>query len=262
MAFRIEKTGRAVLAVFAVMVVPTAFGQDFRYEAFHWHSRPPYIKKAGDKGVLTITASGVSFEETYAKKKPKHPHIWKWEYQDIQQLRMAPTSLSVLTYKSNKWKLGADREYYFTLVSADQTFQKAFAVLKNRLDQRFVAAIPEKPADALWTISARRLTPFGGDEGLLRVGPNEIVYESEKKGESRSWRYEDIENVTSSGPFSLIVTTFERAGMHYGNLKAFNFELKQPLDEGRYNDLWLRLNQSKGLSILNSYRETPVASAK
>jgi hypothetical protein len=43
--------------------------------------------------------------------------------------------------------------------------------------------------------------------------------------------------------------------MHYGDRKGFNFQLKQPLDEARYNDLWLRLERSKGLQILDSYRQ-------
>jgi hypothetical protein len=46
--------------------------------------------------------------------------------------------------------------------------------------------------------------------------------------------------------------------MHYGSRKSFEFELKQRLEEARYNDLWLRLNQSKGLKILNSYRDTKI----
>ena len=65
----------------------------------------------------------------------------------------------------------------------------------------------------------------------------------------------DIENISSAGPFELTITTFERAKTHYGDLKGFNFELKQRLEEARYNELWLRLNQSKGLKILDSYRE-------
>jgi hypothetical protein len=53
----------------------------------------------------------------------------------------------------------------------------------------------------------------------------------------------------------LTITTFERAKTHYGDLKGFNFELKRPLEEDRYNELWLSLNRSKGLKILNSYRQ-------
>ena len=254
MEFRIEKRALALLSGL-VLLAPAGFAQqEFRYDAWHGHSRPPHIKRAGNMGTLTITDSGVAFEETYKDgKKPKHPHAWRWDYQDIQQLKLAPKSLTVLTYRDNKWKLGADRAYKFDLVS-DKTFIDAFEFLKSRLDQRFVAEIPDRVSDVLWEIPVKHLLRFGGDEGVLQAGPNEIVYKSANKSDSRTWRYQDIENISSSGPFQLTLTTFERAKTHYGDLKGFNFELKQPLAEARYNDLWLRLNQSKGLKILNSYR--------
>ena len=255
MEFRIEKRALARLSVLALLAPAIFAQQEFRYEAWHGHSRPPHIKKAGNMGALAITGSGISFQETNKDaRQPKHPHAWRWFYQDIQQLRMGPKALTVLTYKDNKWKLGADREYEFDLVS-DQTFEGAYQFLKSRTDQRFVAEIPDRVSNALWEIPVKHLLRFGGDEGTLQVGADEIVYKSAKKGESRTWRYPDIENVSSSGPFQLTVTTFERAKTHYGNLKGFNFELKQRLEEARYNDLWLRLNRSKGLKILNSYRE-------
>ncbi len=254
MEFRVETRTLAVLS--GLMLAATAgFGQELRYEVWHGHSRPPHIKKAGNPGTLTVSASGIAFEETYkGGKKPKHPHAWRWSYNDIQQLKVAPKSMTVLTYKDNKWKLGADREYEFDL-TGEKTFADAYAFLKGRLDQRFVAEIPDRVGNALWEIPVKHLLRFGGDEGVLQVGPDEIVYASEKKGESRTWRFEDIENISSSGPFQLTITTYERAKTHYGNLKGFNFELKQRLDERRYNELWVRLNRSKGLNILDSYRE-------
>src|SRR5271157_6459598 len=254
MALRFEKRLGALLIGLALLAPALFAQQEFRYDAWHGHSRPPHIKKAGNMGTLTITNAGVSFEETYKEgRKPKHPHEWRWDYQDIQQLKIAPQSLTVLTYKDNKWKLGADREYRFDLVS-DKTFDAAFGVLKNRLDRRFVAAIPDHVSNVLWEIPVKHLLRFVGDEGVIQVGPDEIVYKSAKQGESRTWRYLDIDNISSSGPFQLTITTFERAKTHYGNLKGFNFELKQRLEEARYNELWLRLNQSKGLQILDSYR--------
>jgi len=88
---------------------------------------------------------------------------------------------------------------------------------------------------------------------VLQVGTSQIVYKSAKKGETRTWRYEDIDNISSSGPFSLTITTFERAKLDYGSRRQFNFQLKQRLEEARYNDLWGRSNQSKGPQILSSY---------
>jgi len=254
MEFRIEKRAGAFLIGLALLA-PVSFAQDLRYDVWHGHSRPPHIKKAGNMGTLTITDAGVSYEEVYkGGKQPRHPHAWRWDYQDIQQLKIAPKSLRVLTYKDEKWKLGADREYEFDLVS-DKTFETAYDVLKTRLDQRFVAVISDHLSNVLWEIPVKHLLRFGGDEGVIQVGPDEVVYKSAKPGESRTWRYEDIDSISSSGPFQLTFTTFERATTHYGNLKGFNFELKQQLEEARFNDLWLRLNRSKGLKVLDSNRE-------
>jgi hypothetical protein len=254
MEFRIEKRAFALLSGLAFLAPASVAQQDLRYDVWHGHSRPPHIRKAGNMGTLTFTDSGIAFEERYEGKKPKHPHAWRWDYQDIQQLKIAPKTLTVLTYKNNKWKLGAEREYQFDLV-ADKTFEDAYQLLKGRLDQRLVAAIPDRLSNILWEIPVKHLLRFGGDEGVLQVGPDAIVYRSADKADSRTWRYEDIENIGSSGPFDLTITTFERAKTHYGNLKGFNFELKRRLEEDRYNELWLRLNQSKGLKVLNSYKE-------
>jgi hypothetical protein len=290
MEFRIEKRTLALVSALLLSAPAILAQTEFRYEAWHGHPGPPRIRK-GNMGTLFITSSGILFEERYPSgKRPKNPHERFWAYPDIQELKVAPRSLTVLTYKDDKWKLGADRQYQFDLVPcppdlalyknagsaenhvvrtsslgrceagtglvSEKTFQEAYPFLEQRLDQRFVAAIAERLADVLWEMPVKHLLRFGGDEGVLRVGADMLVYSSETKGESRTWRYEDIDNISSSGPFQLTVTTFERATAHYGDLKGFNFALKERLEEARYNDLWLRLNQTKGLKILDSYRET------
>lgn len=254
MAFRIEETTIGCIA--GLLLAPALFAQhSFQYDAWHGHSRPPYVSKSGGLGMLTIDDAGVSFQEKYQNgKPPKHPHTWHWDYQDIQQLKISPRSLSVLTYKDNKWKLGADRQYDFNLVSED-SFEESYQVLKSRLDQRLVAAMAGTLASKLWELPVKHLGTFGGDEGTLQVGTSEIAYESPNKRNSRTWRFEDIDNISTSGPFELTITTFERARLDYGGRKQFNFQLKQCLGEARYNDLWLRLNQSKGLKVLSLYPE-------
>jgi hypothetical protein len=227
---------------------PGAFAQpEFRYHSWHGHSRPPHIKRAGEMGTLVITDAGVAFAGS-----PKH--TWRWAWEDIEQLKLAPASVTVLTYRGNKWKPGADREYRFDLLDG-KTPEGAYAYLKGRLDQRLVAEMPDRAASALWEIPVKRLLRFGGEQGVLQVSASEIVYKSAARDESRTWRYQDIDNISSSGPFQLTVTSFERAAMHYGDRKGFNFELRQPLDEARYNDLWLRLERARGLQILDSYRQ-------
>lgn len=101
----------------------------------------------------------------------------------------------------------------------------------------------------------KRLGRIRGSEGALLVGADRIVYRTSRQGDSRTWRYSDIENISTSGPFQLTITTFERDKFHYGNYKGFNFQLKEALDEARYDELWRRLNQSKGLKLIGSYRD-------
>ena len=220
-----------------------AFAQPFEYKARHEH-----LRKGGD-GTLIIDEKGVSFQEA----GKKHSHSWHWDYRNIQQLEIAPKTLRVLTYQDNKWKLGADREYRFDLLS-DDAFSDAYSFLKGRLDQRFVAALPDAAVKPLWEMPVKHLLRFAGTEGALIIGEDRIVYKSDKEGDSRTWRYSDIENISSSGPFQLTLTTFERALAHYGSLKGFNFQLKEPLKEDCYDEIWRRINATKGLKFLASYR--------
>jgi hypothetical protein len=255
MAFRIEKRAGAILSGL-FLLVPAAFGQqEFRYTAVrpHVHLSRGSFRSRG-VGTLTIGAAGVSYLETTLNgKAQKQPREFRWEYQDIQQLKMAPRSLTILTYEDSKWKLGADRSYEFEL-GGEETFAAAYQYLAGRLDQRFVAEVAGRLPAVLWSAPVKLVRGFGGEEGALQVGSDEIVYVPARNGEARTWRYRDIDNISSSGPFELTITTYERSRMDYGSRRQFTFQLKRRLEEAQYNDLWLRLNESHGLKVLRSYR--------
>jgi hypothetical protein len=245
MAFRTEKrTG--IVAVLALTIAPALFAQkELRFEVRHDH-----LWKHG-AGTLVVTERGVSFQEV-TKKKVKH--AFELNYQDIQELKLSADKLALVTYKDRKWLLGIDKEYEFNLAPG-QSFSAAYALLKDRLDQRFVAAVADDEIQPLWEIPVKLLGRVTGSEGILQVGPDRIVYTTTTKRQSRTWRYGDIENISTSGPFQLTLATYERAKAHYGNLKGFNFQLKQALDEKQFNLLWRRLNQSKGLELLTAAQE-------
>lgn len=227
MAFRSE-AGIGAAVVLALGLASAGWGMEpLQYEARHDHLRK------GGEGRLTVSAEGIAFEE---QEKPAH--AWRWGWDDIQQLTVEPRRMTVLTYQDNRWRLGADREYRFELAGGD--FGEAHEVLKGRLDQRLVAAMTDE-GEALWRLPAKHLLRFGGEHGALEARAEGLVFEARGKGESRTWRWRDIENVSRTGPFQLTVTTYERARGHYGNLKGFNFQLKQELDESRYDELWRRV---------------------
>lgn len=234
---------RSQTAAFAFLILAqAAAAQEFVYEARHDHLRK------GGLGTLAIDGKGVRFAEARGK------HHWSWAWQDIQQFEIAPTVLRVLTYRDNAWKLGADREVRFDLRSG-KTFTEAYEFLKDKLDQRLVAALPDAAGTPEFRIPVKHLRRFGGTEGVLVAGGDRVVFQTDRKNESRTWRIADIENISRTGPFDLTLTTYERAKTHYGNLKGFNFQLKEPLSEARFNELWREINRAKGLQFLTSYDE-------
>ena len=181
----------------------------------------------GCAGAMTVDENGVRF--TGAKK-----HAWSWKYEDIQQLRLTPESIYILTYKDSKLRLGEDRAYTFT---GKIPAEELYALLADRMDQRFVAAVGQALGLPTFSVPAKHLKPIAGSEGTLSFTAGAIVYSTPAKTESRTWRYSDIENIASSGPFQLTITTLE---------KPFNFQLKQPITEARYNDLWLQIEKKNG----------------
>ena len=181
----------------------------------------------GCSGAMTVDENGVAF--TGAKK-----HAWSWKYEDIQQLRLSPESIYILTYKDSKLRLGEDRAYTFT---GKIPAEELYALLADRMDQRFVAAVGQALGLPTWSVPAKHLKPIAGSEGTLSFTAGAIVYSTPAKTESRTWRYSDIENIASSGPFQLTITTLE---------KPFNFQLKQPITEASYNDLWLQIEKKNG----------------
>ena len=183
--------------------------------------------KGGCIGAMTVDETGVRF--TGAKK-----HAWSWRYEDIQQLRLAPESIYILTYKDSRLRLGEDREYTFT---GKIPAEDLYAFLKDRMDQRFVAAVGQAIGLPTWSLPVKHLRPMVGSEGTLAFGADAIVYSTPTRTESRTWRYSDVETIASSGPFQLTITTLE---------KAFNFQLKQPITEASYNNLWLQIEKKNG----------------
>jgi len=186
-------------------------------------------------GVLTVDEKGVSFAG------PKK-HKWSWQFSDIEQLTVSPERITVITYRENK--LGADRVYRFT---GKAPAPELYALLKDRLDQRFVAALGTEAAMPAWTFPVKHLGRIGASEGVLTFGADAVVYATSAKGESRTWRYSDIDNVSNSGPFELTVVTFERDKFTFGDRKGFNFELKERLSEATYNAIWMQVQKKNAM---------------
>ena len=81
----------------------------------------------------------------------------------------------------------------------------------------------------------KQLALIKGTQGTLTFGGNAVVYDTPIA--PRTWRYSDIQFISSAGPFQLTITTLE---------KQFDFQLKQAINESTYNQLWLDIEKKNG----------------
>jgi hypothetical protein len=208
-----------------------ALGAQFTVRHEHQWGRRFRLPTPGNgcDGAMTVNEDGVSFAG------PKG-HAWTWKFQDIQELQLSPRSIHILTYRDSKLRMGADEGYEFTgKIPAGELY----AILRDRMDQRLVAEIGQAGdlSHVAFSLPVKHLGRVIGSEGSLAFEAESVVYSTPKKDESRTWRYSDIDSISSSDRFQLTITTLE---------KSFNFQLKQPITEARYNELWLQIEKKNG----------------
>jgi hypothetical protein len=192
-----------------------------------------------------VHETGIALEE---RAEPGHNRSWKWE--DIQQLTAEGDRLRVLGYEDRKWRGGRDAEY----VLLGKAPGDALKVFRERLQAKFVAAVPEGAAgEALWRIPVKLRERLGGPEGQLTLTREHLLFATGERGESRSWPIELIDSVSSAGPYELTVYTLERAGWTRGP-REFRFQLKMPISEQQYQQLWRAVNATR-MTIQTSNKE-------
>lgn len=208
-----------------------------------------HFRKSG-VGELRVTDTGIVFSER--GKTANHSRVWN--YQEIQQLHLGLDELRILTYEDQTWKLGLDREYVLAQLPGGFA-QSVSARLRDQLEQRFVTSLDEPASPILWAAPVKLTGRIQGSQGALRVTADHIVYTTGVPWLSRTWRYDDIENIASAHPFDLSIVTRERNGLWNSGAREFRFQLKQPLTEARFNELWRRLNRTKEMDFIRTSRQ-------
>jgi hypothetical protein len=241
MALRIE----ARISAIVILVAASAFAQPFTYQVRHKHLH------GGAAGTLRIGADSISFTEQSNKGK----HSREWTYAGIQQLSLAAKELRILTYEDQKWQLGRDRDFVFDRLPEGLEPQ-VHPLFARNLDKRFVAELADTRGHILWQAGAKLRHGLGGSQGDLLIGEDWIVYQAKAAGESRTWRFQDIDNIATAGAFDFAITTLERSGALHTGPTEFRFQLKQPLAEDRYNELWRRIYRSRSQQSQPDHRES------
>ncbi len=190
--------------------------------------------RGGCEGTLEVGEAGVRFAG------PKG-HGWQWKLDQIRQLELAPDRIVVVSYENGRLP-GTERSFEF---SGAVPAAELYALLRDRMDQRLVAELAQPAGGAVWSLPVRHVGR-AGSLGTLELTAETIAYRTQALDESHTWRYTDIAGISSSGPFQLTITTLERAPAQYGGRRDFNFELRQPIAEDRYNEVWLRIEMKNG----------------
>ena len=192
-------------------------------------------------GELIISENRIEYR---SRKRANESRRWTYSG-DIKLLEiLSPTKIRLWTYKDRKLLLGKDESLTFKLVNG-QLDQKLSDFVRERLPRAFVTSFVEEDGTLLATIPIKHSHRFGGCEGLLKVYPDRLIYDSETGHDSRSWRWTDIRSVGRPDVYRLDIETFEpEIG---ASNRSFNFILKKQMPHRIYDLLWDRI-----------YRPTPL----
>lgn len=176
-------------------------------------------------GLLSIGPEGIKYVSTPEKK---HRH-YQWSWNDVQRLKLADDQLEIVTYKDVQWQAGRDRRFNFK----GHDFGKSYELLREHLPRRFVPRIARTDFQPSASYPAKRIDGLGGQEGTLLIGADRFVFKADGTEGSQTWVLADVDNVSSSDPMEFTIASL---GSEY------RFQLKRPMPESSYNELWRKLN--------------------
>src|SRR5579871_686761 len=159
-------------------------------------------------GRLTVDESGITFDSE------RKDHSRHWKFTDIQELRLTPDGMRVLTYENRRLLLG-ERPFEFTMEK--YPWQEVRDLVKPFLDRRLViehVEVANQPAIILFRASAKHRHVRGGCDGDLAFTADSVTYSTKEEKHSRTWTYLDIESISSSGPYRLTVVTYSGEKTH------------------------------------------------
>jgi len=178
------------------------------------------------EGILRVDSTGITYET------PDEEHARTWPFRDIRQAEFRSSKkLELRTYgKPETWK--------FELLEGEWS-PEAYALFSGNVE-RVVTSRVLFPAGAfVHELPVRHRHRHGGCEGVLRIGPGEIVYDTGHPEDRRIWRMRDLRSFGSSGAYNLRLTTEQ---------ETFNFDLKQALEREVYDYLWAHVYERPAIS--------------
>jgi hypothetical protein len=168
-----------------------------------------------EKGDLTIGGDGIEF-------RSRKGRTVKWSFVEVQTFFLSPHTLAIETYENRKHRLPGMQRFRFDL---DQAVPPQLAAeLARKVQRPSQNAVPDPVSQGI-VIPAHHRTLTGGTNGTLRFSYGEIDYVTDTPGDSRSWRWADLQTLSDPDPYHLLV---------FGYRDTYTFDLKEPLPQSLF----------------------------
>jgi hypothetical protein len=177
-----------------------------------WRSPAKLHKTFGKKkGEILIEDGGVRFQ-------PSEGSALIWPFLDIQTFSLLPHKLVIKTYKNRADHLPGMQRFRFELTQ--DLPPTVAAELARGVARPSQNGVPNPAISSLTEIPAHHRTGTGGTNGMLRFREDGLDYITSSSGDSRSWRWADLQVLSSLSPYVLLVS---------GYRDFYTFDLKKPL---------------------------------
>jgi hypothetical protein len=173
----------------------------------------------GTSGTLRADSRGIEFV-------PRKGASMRWTFTEIKDLDVERHRIVLVGYDNRGWHLPGTRR--FDLKIQQEIAPAAAALITEKMGRPVQNRIPDPHIPAIEEIAVRRSKAFGSSNGLLRIRGQGLDYITAQPGQSRSWRWMDIQTLANPDPYHLFV---------FGYLDSYVFDLKQALSRDVFNHL-------------------------
>ena len=196
----------------------------------------------GCNGTLVLDERGVRYETNHQNDARS------WSYEDIQEFAIErDRRLKLYTYEDrSNWRLGADQIFEFTWSDESLSSQQVYEFLRSHTRRPIAASlVPAEVGAVSFDLPVKHLGILKGSQGRLQFSESGVVFRATDDRGSRSWRYEDLESISSGSLYDLTLTTYEQQRFHYASRRVYNFQLKERFPRDSYDALWRFINEKK-----------------
>jgi len=181
-----------------------------------WQS-PAKLRRAvgSKKGDLLVGANGIEFRSGKGQ-------TLKLPYLEVQTFHLSPHSLVIETYQNRKKHMPGVERLRFEMT--ESVSPQVAADLAKEVQRPSQNAVPDPTVQGI-VIPAHHRSLAGGTNGILRFRDGGIDYVTNAPDDSRSWRWADLQTLSSPDPYHLLA---------FGYRDTYSFDLKELLPQSLY----------------------------